>query len=157
MQQRRVGLILELSEHRALLLVGVLKQLQRLVGMAGQYHVIEVRGVAGLVGDMDPPCDPAHGHRSALEIYPVAKGCHQPLDVAPGATAHGAPGVLGVQSEEAVVVEKAQQRHRRKLQHVLRRRGPDGAAHGQQVVVQEPLAVVARAHVVTQVPGLRLR
>ena len=77
MQQRRIGLVLELSEHRTLLLVGVLKQLQRLVGMAGQYHVIKVRGVAGLVGDLDLPGDAAHGHRPPIEIYPVAKWCDQ--------------------------------------------------------------------------------
>ena len=118
--------------------------------------MIVVRRVSGSVGDLNLISGAPHGERSALKVDAVAKRRDQPLDIAPGATKYGAPRVLGMQPEKAVIVKKTQQRHRRKLQHALRWRGPHGAAHRQQVVVQEPFAVISGAHIVAQVSRLRI-
>ena len=64
------------------------------------------------------------------------------------AAVHGEPRVLGVQAEEAVIVEEAQQRDGGELQHQLGRRAPDRAAHGHEIKAEEVVAVAARADVV---------
>ena len=70
------------------------------------------------------------------------------LDVGPGTAFKRQPLVLGVQAQEAVVVEETHQRRGREAEHLLRRGRPHRGRHRDEVEVEEVLAEpVARAPV----------
>ena len=48
--------------------------------------------------------------------------------------------MLGVEPEEAVVMEEAHERRRWEAEHLLRRRRPNRGGHGDQIKVEEILA-----------------
>src|ERR1700733_12604280 len=97
--------------------------------MTGEDHLVVAFAVAVVIGHDDAPGFAPHLSDAALQMNARPKWRAELLNIAPSPAPDGAPGMLGVQAEKAVVVKEAQQGRRRKLQHALGRRGPDCAAH----------------------------
>ena len=142
------------AQQRPLLRRGVLQQCQRLIAVAGEDHFVEEILASGT----------AHAHLfAALVQHPAAHAQHRGIepnllavrrrqrwDVTVGAPLDHPPLRAILQVQQAVIAEEAHEELQRKGLHggVIGR--PDGRAHGNQIPLQELLAVAKAAQVVAQ-------
>ena len=77
--------------------------------------------------------------------------------VLPRAIHDGPPRVARLHAEEAVVEPEVHQRPRRELQHEIGWRGPHGAAHGNDVKVEEVLTVTSGDGILAEGHALEAR
>lgn len=145
-----VGLIVEFAKQAGFGRGGVDEEAQGLVAVGGDDDLVE--GVGGAAGGHDgDAARGAHDARGAVaEAEAVAPGGDEAAGVFAGAAVNRPPRVLGVEAEEAVVMEKAQQGGGGKGEHELGRGAPHGGAHGHEVEVKKIFAVAAVAHVVAE-------
>ena len=145
-----VGLIVEFAKQAGFGRGGVDEEAQGLVAVGGDDDLVE--GVGGAAGGHNG--DAARGAHDAggavAEAEAVAPGGDEAAGVFAGAAVNRPPRVLGVEAEEAVVMEKAQQGGGGKGEHELGRGAPHGGAHGHKVEVKKIFAVAAAAHVVAE-------
>ena len=112
---------------------------ERLVAVGGEDDLVEIAG--GAVGKRDPcTFDGADGVAFGDA---VGEGRGELFHILARSSRNGAPRVLGVEAEEAVVVPKAHERPGGEGLDALRRRGPDGGGHGRKIPAQEIRAVAA--------------
>jgi hypothetical protein len=69
-----------------------------------------------------------------------AQRCRDALDIGAAGAAHGAPGKLRPDGEQAMVVEEAHEGLRRIVKHAAKRRRPDAGGNRHQVAVAEGVA-----------------
>ena len=129
---RRIG---EAAEQVALAGVGIAQQRQRLVGVAGEHHLVEAVPVARRVAHLDAVGSAADGAGRRAEPRALAQRRHDALDIGPAAAAHRAPVQLRADREQAVIVEEAHEGLRRVVEHAAERRRPDAGGHRHQIAV----------------------
>jgi hypothetical protein len=142
---RRVG---ETAEQVALACIGVAQQRQRLVGVAGQHHLVEAVPVARRVAHLHAFGQATDGAGRRAEPRAPAQRRHDALDIGSAAAAHRAPVQLRTDREQAVIVEEAHEGLRRKVEHAAERRRPDAGGHRHQVAVAKG---IAQARIVDEV------
>ena len=89
------------------------------------------------------------GNNRIRQPHPIPERGHQAACVLTGTAIDRPPRVLGVEAEEPVIVEEPQQGRRRELEHAVRRRAPDRAAHRHEEQVEEILTVPTDFDVLT--------
>ena len=152
MQRGHVALILETAQQARLLRRRIEQQAQRLVAMRRHHHTIKhvLAAVRRQHRHPAPRAMPHHARHRATQPDAIREGRDEPFHVFARPTVHRPPGMLGVQAQETVVVEKPQQRRGGKLHHALRRRAPHRRAHRHQIKVPKITTVSAPPHVVRQ-------
>ena len=108
-----------------------------LVGVGGDDDVVEAVGGAAGRAHVDAPRVARDRHHGVAGADPVAVGRGQRRDVARRPAHDGAPGVVGGDAEQAVVVEEGQQGPQREVQDGAGARRPDRRRHRGEVVVGE--------------------
>ena len=73
----------------------------------------------------------------------IGERCADLRDIFAGAAADGAPLVLSIEAEEAVIVPEAHERVSGEFFDLLGWAGPDGGSHGREIPAEEILAVAA--------------
>lgn len=96
----------------------------------------EVEGIAVAAGESDGVIG-RDGSDGVALANAVGEGGGEALDVFLGTSGYGAPWVLGVETEKAVIVPEAHQGDGWKLSDVLRWAGPNGGGHGGEIPVKE--------------------
>ncbi len=109
------------------------QDVERLVCVTGEDHVVEALAV-----DLDVPAAAPHAAHGGARADPVPKRPHQGLHVPGRATLDDPPLGLVVHGQHPVVLEEADEELRRHLQNAPPRHGPQGRAHRDQIVVDEP-------------------
>ena len=153
-QVRAIWLILEVTEHLGLLLGGISQQAQTLIGVSGEDDLVEALRAKAVRADLDVVGQSAHAADGRLQMNAICKGHDETLYILARSAIHRAPRVLRMQAEETVVVPEAEQRDGREAEHLLRWRAPHRAAHGNEIALDEVLAIAARGDVVGQCHAL---
>ena len=118
--------------------------------MAGQEDGVEGLGAAGGAVEDDPVLLALDARHGAVEAHPLPEGGDEAVDVGPGAAGDDSPDGAILDRQQAMIEEEANEEAGRKAQHELRVRGPDGGAHGQDVVVPKEAAVGVGGEVVAE-------
>ena len=143
-QGRIVDLIRNRRKDLTLFVRRVGQHPQRLIAVGGDDDLVEP--LATLVGrNLDRIVEAAHRAHRRSQPDPVAEGRDELLDIGAGAALDDAPGVMTVDAQQAVVVEKAEQEAGGDRFHTLRIGRPDGSGHRHQVVLDETSRVTAAA------------
>ena len=137
-----VGLVVKFGKESVFLRRGIGEEGEGLIAVAGEEDFIE--GLRRAIGEVDGGVSSgaADGGDGAVFVNAVGKGGGDFPDVTLGAAGDGPPLVLGAEAEEAVVLPEAQKCQGGEGFHFFRRGAPDGAAHGDEVVLEHVFAVV---------------
>ena len=147
---RDVGLVAKFAEQALLVERRRRDEFQRLIAVASEDDLVEDIGAARGVSHgnaVGRAHDARRGHARADAVAPRGG---EAVNVVFGAAGDGPPLMLRAETEETVVVEKAQERRRGKLQHQLGWRAPHRRAHRHEVEIEEIRAVAAAADVVAE-------
>ena len=127
----------------------VFEEAEGLVAVSGDDDFVIVLDIfpGSVADDFDVVRAPADIEDGRFNPDPVLERGDQPLDIFPGTAVDGAPGVAGVEAEESVVVPELEEGEGGELQHFLWGRGPDCRTHGDEVSLEEVLAIAAGVHV----------
>lgn len=118
-----------------------------MVGVAGEHHAVESVGVAIFEDDVDVGGRALDALNGGEEVDAILERRDEATDVFAGAAFDGPPGVLGVEAEESVVVEEAEEGEGGEVEHLSGRGGPDGRGHGDEVEVAKIVAIAAFSEV----------
>ena len=126
------------GQHRALSRGGICQQPQRVAGMHRDHHPVEVPHPAGGVTYLHPVRRPAHrAHRRTPKDLAQCRG--DVFDIDRGSAGDSTPAGSVAAHEQAVIVEKRQQRTDRIAAGGRRVTGPDGGDQRQDDVIGEIL------------------
>ena len=140
-QHRLVEMVGDGAQDLGLRRAGVRQQGQGLVAVAGKEDGVEVLPSARRTVQAHPfvpALDPRH---RAVQSHPVAEGGDELVHIGPGPALDHPPDGAVLDGQQAVIEEEADEEARRKAEHPLRIGGPDGGAHGQDVIVTEELTI----------------
>lgn len=152
MEDGFVALVLEGTKQLLFFAGGVVEQGQRLIGMAGEDHAIEM--VALAIGG-----DDGYGRRVGIAddaddlVIPtdaIAEGGDEQFAIGLAAPVERPPLMLGIEAEETMVVEEADQGHGGEVEHFVHGGGPDGRAHGDKVFPEHIVAIACFADIPAQ-------
>ena len=136
-----VCLVPDLAQGGLFLRRGVCKQLQRLIGMAGEYDMVVVLAAAIRCNDRLDIAVTLHPNDRLISVYAAGERGRQAPDIFAASATDRSPFRPVVELHQPVVVEELQKRECRESQHLFHGTRPDRRAHRHQVVVNEGVAV----------------
>jgi hypothetical protein len=101
-----------------------------------QQHMIEALAPPLGVENLHAAGVPMHGGDASAEPQPIPQPPHDRQHIGPAAARHRAP-LRALPLQQAMIVEEGNETGRRKLQHLGGRGGPDGRAHGHEIVIAQ--------------------
>ena len=148
-QVDRVRTIVDRTQQEGLVLEAFLDKAKRLIRMGRENDVVE--NVRAIVfrdhGDLVAKREDADGRRSGADAVTQFGGGRVHIGLA--AAGDRAP-LRALLVHQAVVLEELEEAAGRIVQHADFRRGPDGCAHGQDIVAAEGLVEAVKIEPVTQ-------
>ena len=142
-QHRPVRGEAEMLQDSALVGAGVGDEAERLVGVAGEDHMVEPPLVAAGEQQVDALRFAGDGGNVGVGHHAEPALLEHAVDIGPGPAFDGAPDrpLVDIEFEQAMVGEEVDEGAGRELQHRAGRGRPDGGADRQQMVLDEGVRI----------------